>query len=314
MMLRMGGRGGGGVPGGDAYMNYGYIDWQFSPAAYLRFGRQNTVFAAMSPLQMLGTSSGHVVAIGFGNFNHTSTRDGARLSIKFSDMMGLDVMAIDPDNDNAEDPVGYGTTATGVNREENSIPRLDVALPIKLGSLTIVPSLTYLTQEYDEVAAGNDNSVDILGYALSIKLALGTFSFTGEVVAGDNLANGNYSGGIGGAETYTDASGNSKVSDSENLAWFGMVSIKLGPSSLNLMYGSNSYENDNDGGTVAAPLKTEVERTFYGISWPIGVAKGLTIRPEYMVYDYDESATVQGVTGINNGKESIAGVQFMLAF
>jgi len=51
----------------------------------------------------------------------------------------------------------------------------------------------------------------------------------------------------------------------------------------------------------------------YGISWPISVAKGFTIRPELMFYDYDDSAQIEG-SQFDRGSEWVLGVQAMLVF
>jgi hypothetical protein len=52
----------------------------------------------------------------------------------------------------------------------------------------------------------------------------------------------------------------------------------------------------------------------YGLSCPISIAKGFTIRPELMGYDRDSGATVGNTTERNFGKEYIVGVQFQLTF
>jgi hypothetical protein len=77
------------------------------------------------------------------------------------------------------------------------------------------------------------------------------------------------------------------------------------------MYGQIDYENDE--GPTSLPTLYDYTQKFYGISWAIGVAKGFTIRPELMFYDFDKDAQVAGST-INFGKEWLLGLQFMLVF
>ena len=52
----------------------------------------------------------------------------------------------------------------------------------------------------------------------------------------------------------------------------------------------------------------------YGVSVPISIAKGFSIRPEFMYYDFDSSAQVGGVSGVDLGNEWLLGLQFLLAF
>lgn len=297
---------------GETYINYAWIDWQLTPAAYLRFGRQTSAFAIMAPQQMVGTNTGHIVGIGWGNVHGGASWDAVRLYYKFSDAVRLELELVDPDTDNAEVVAAFpGESATAVVREENTLPRLDVALPITMGNLVLEPSVTYSVQDYDQVAGGADDSVDIYGVALGVNWGMGMFSFAGEIVYGQNLGDGAYSGGVGTASAYLDAAGNLKVEDSEVLSWWAQVGLKLGPSTLYLIYGSCNVQNDND---TASSAKTDFTRTMYGASWPISVAKGFTIRPELMWYDYDDSAELQGNPPVDQGKEMIFGIQAQLVF
>lgn len=310
IQLRGGGRGGASVAGGDVYFNYLWIDWQLSPTFYLRFGRQTQAFAIMAPQQFLGQNSGHIVGAGFGNVHGGSARDAVRAYIKLSDNVRLELQALDPDNDSAEVVSGFTPTPGGILREENTIPRFDVAVPITLGNVTIEPSGTYLTQDYDQVGANQDDSVDIWGLALGVKAGFGVFSFAGELTIGENLGVGNYAGGTNAVPSFFVSGGRTNVEDAQIMSWWGQVGIKLGPSTLYLVVGQNSVELDNAG---AVGAKTEIDRAMYGISWPIAVSKGLTLRPEAFVYDFDDGATVAG-TPQNLGEEKVVGLQVMLTF
>jgi hypothetical protein len=322
LMELRGGEVGGGTTTDPAYVNYAWIDWQLSPAAYLRFGRQTQAFSIMAPQQMVGFQSGHVVGIGYGNIHGGSSRDGVRLYYKFSDMARIEVQLLDPDNDGNEVIGGvtfqgitfpaFSTQAGGVRREENVIPRFDVSLPLTFGNVVIEPSFTYLKQEYDEVAAGWDDSVDIWGLALGGRGAFGMFSFAAEINYGQNLGDGNYVGGApANALAYTPDGGSTwLVEDAKILAFWLQIGLKLGPSTVYGIYGQSKTEWDN----LASPGVTgEVTRKMYGISWPISVVKGFTIRPELMFYDLDDGARF-GTSRVDFGDETLFGIQAMLVF
>ncbi len=290
-----------------------WIDWQINPANYLRFGKQTQAFAIMAPQQYLGQASAHIVGAGFGNVHGGTARVGARWYTKFSDAVRMEVALYDPDNDNAEAPlIGAPSIPTASITEENTIPRLDVALPMTFGNFTIEPSGTYLSQDYTNIAGGADDSLDIWALCVGLNFGMGMFSFQGEITYGQNLGNGNYVGGGYPASGY-DSNGDGfvdKVSDTDVLSWWAQVGLKLGPSTLYFIYGMINQQNDDDG---AQGAKTDFDQTMYGISWPISVAKGFTLRPELMFYDYDDSAQIKGST-LDRGSEWILGVQAMLVF
>jgi len=295
------------------YWELAYIDWQINPANYLRFGRQTQTFAIYAPQQMLGQGSGHIVGAGFGNVHGGTARTGVRWYSKFSDAARLEVQLLDPDNDNGEALfIGAPPTTGNAVNEENVLPRLDVSVPLTFGNFTIEPSGTYLTQDYTNIAAGIDDSADAWGLACGLGFSAGMFSFNGEIVFGQNLGSGNYVGGGLPASGYdSNADGIvDKVEDTDVLSYWLQVGLKLGPSTLYLIYGNINVQNDNDG---ALGAKTDYDQTMYGISWPISIAKGFTIRPELMFYDYDDSAQVKGSTR-DNGSEWVLGLQAMLVF
>ena len=170
--------------------------------------------------------------------------------------------------------------------------------------------------EYDQVPVGDD-SYTMWGLSLGGTGSWGMFSLTGEITWGQNLGGGSYRGGEGAFPIlYPDPStGNGVIADGEVIAWFIDVGFKFGPSKVNVMYGMESYENDEGptSGSIVLPTLYKYDKTFYGVSWAIGVAKGFSIRPELMFYDYDKDAQVLGST-FNMGKEWLLGIQFQLIF
>ena len=321
---------------GSAFVwNYAYIDWVLSPNDFIRFGRQTQAFAIRAPSQMVGSSRGHVVGNQFGNLHGGTTRDGVRWYHTFTDTVKMEIALYDPDNDaggpRANEAIGAfspevvsGSTATIF--EENVLPRIDVTVPLNFGSFRLWPSFTYLQQKYDQVAIGAEDSVDIWGFALGAQAKFGPLTFNAEFGFGENLGVGNYVGAAfatpagWNSNAAVAGAGNDAINDAKVTAWWLDVGWKIGPATIHGIVGSSTYKREDDPttGVTAAGLAmgTNLDQTtwMYGISVPISVAKGFTIRPEMMGYDLDTGATVGNVTERDMGKEYIIGVQFMLVF
>jgi hypothetical protein len=312
-------------PGADVSVEwtYGWIDWRFNPNVYLRVGRQTQAFAIMAPATTMGWNGRggpHIIGINFGNVHGGSSRDAIRLYWKFNDMVRLELQAMDPDNDpNYVPGVTLQQPATlggGTVTEENTIPRFDISLPITIGNFVIEPSGTWVQQKANAVEAGDDDSLDCYGIAVGIKAGFGPVILGGEFTWGQNLGNANYAGAANWGATAYDADGDGDadiVEDTDGYAWWFHLGFKLGPATIFGIVGENN--TDNDGSPVAGDaLEFDIDHWMYGVSVPISVAKGFTVRPEFMYYDYDSSAEVGGVTGVDRGDQWLLGVQFQLVF
>ena len=308
-------RGGGGFESTTTGFIYAWIQWQITPNNSITFGRQTTNFARFIPNQWIGTHVTTILGVGFGNVNHTTQKTGIKGYWRISDMLGLvwglwqaDVFAPSP---GLVVVTGAGTISTLAN-PENKLPRIDLALPIRFSWGRLEPAFTVAKAEYDQIPQGDD-SYTMWGLSLGGTGSFGMFSFTAEITWGQNLGGGSYRGAEGDTPVYypDPATGAGKVADSNSLAWFIDVGFKFGPSKVNVMYGQIEYENDE--GPAALPTLFKYTQKFYGISWAIGVAKGFTIRPELMFYDFDKDAQIAGST-VNMGKEWLLGLQFMLVF
>jgi hypothetical protein len=327
LRLRVGGDTAGTTP---INLYYAWMKYRFSDRFSMQFGRQNTLLAPMSAAQYSGYAQwGHIVAIGWGNQNHTSLRDGITAEFVLSPMVRLQMGIFDPDTDDGEAPItgnagnGFGVDNTPagsippVVREENDIPRFDIALPINWNWLTIVPSFSWLAQDYDQVAAGSENDLDCWAVALSARASFGPFSIQGEITFGENLGSGNYSGGsllTSDKTSYQDVNNNWRISDTDDLAWFIQLAWKFGPATLYGMYGQLNSESEGDPMVGLDAAEYDVTQEFYGLSCPISIGGGFTIRPELFFYDYDDSALMAGNQNRDLGEEMILSVLFMLAF
>jgi hypothetical protein len=303
---------------------FAYIDYHFSEKFRMRFGRQFTILAPMSPSQLSGTAQyGHIVGINFGNVNHTSTRDGMTAEFKLSPMVRLQVGIFDNDTDNREAPLGFGTNPVPAGavpptiREENDLPRFDIALPISWNWLKVVPSFSYLTQEYDQVASGSESDIDAWAGALSASATFGPFSIEGEIVFGENLGSGNYVGGSllnSNLTSYQDPNNNWRIADTDDLAWYIELSWKFGPATLYGMYGQLNSESEGNPMVGLDAAEYDVTRQFYGFACPISIGGGFTIRPELFFYEYDDSALMAGNQNLDMGEEMLIALLFMLHF
>ena len=202
--------------------------------------------------------------------------------------------------------------------EQTVFPRLDVAATLKLGPLTLIPSLTYLNVEYDGVAAGSQDEVTVIGYSLGVKAGFGPAIFVCEITMGENFRDAGLNDAVAAtsmasqnqmAVAYLDAVGNTQVADTECLSWFANLMFKTGPATISLMYGVVKAENDVGAGGAD---DWEYESTFYGISVPIKVAKGFTIRPEATFYDEGDRKLGGATTEL--GSQSLYGVNFQVTF
>jgi hypothetical protein len=265
--------------------------------------------------------------VGYGNL-HASNGDMLKAYVKFNDMIRMEFAIQDPDTDDAEAPANFpNADATGAtNREENDIPRLDIAFPITIGNFTIEPSATYLTQDYDQVAPGYEDSIDIWGVAVGAKAGFGPVTISAEITYGHNLGNGNYTGAghagsaaaIPARARAVDANGDgiaNEIEDSD--VWMGWIQFdfNFGPATLKLAWGIEDVQND--GGIIVGD-EVDTTRMGYALALPINVAKGFTITPTVIYFDRDDSAhdgTVRaGNPDVDYGDQLLVGVQFNLKF
>jgi hypothetical protein len=210
-----------------------------------------------------------------------------------------------------------GAAIFGTSTQENQLPRIDLALPIRFAWGRIEPSVTWSTATYDQLPAGAEDSYDMYGFSLGGEGSWGMFSVTAEVTWGRNLGGGSYRGAeLARPIAYIPSSGGTaKIADADTLAYLIDVGFKFGPNKIDLYYLSNKSENDGDPGLAQSSdsAQYDITQVMYGISWGIGVAKGFTIRPELNFYDFDSSAQVAGTT-VDFGKEWLLGLQFQLVF
>jgi hypothetical protein len=326
-------RGGGDAAGAvDGRLYDAWIMWQLSPGFRLQIGRIAQTFSSATPPPYQGHALAHVFLIGFGNM-HISNRDQIKAHINFSDATRLEIALVDPDS-RTQEYAAILPPAPGIPAldEETVIPRIDLALNMKLGNWTIEPALTYLNQKYDQVSAGSDDNIASFGASIWLKAGFGNFILQGELNYGENLGVGNYTGALpfnrgptqpgimaGPPAPYTDSAGNLKVEDGEMLGFWIAPGFKMGAATIFVYFG---YEkSENDGSPLITTDDLSVSQMAYGVSIPISITKGFSIRPEFTYYDFDDSAKLDDsdpgpATNLSydRGNAYSLGVQFMLVF
>jgi hypothetical protein len=238
-----------------------------------------------------------------------------------SDMIGLVWGLYDADVTAPSAGIALATTSAAITTnfglpQENQLPRIDLALPIRFSWGRLEPSVTWSTATYDQFPAGAEDSYDMYGVSLGGTGSWGMFSATAEVTWGRNLGGGSYRGAEGARPiAYLDSAGTIRIADADSLSYLIDVGFKFGPNKIDLYYLSAKYENDGDPSLAQSSDSAQYDYTvsMYGISWGIGVAKGFTIRPELNFYDFDSSAQVAATT-VDFGKEWLLGLQFQLVF
>jgi len=307
---------------------YAWIDWHVNPNLYFRFGRQDQTFAgAYAPAQGMAWNDGHIIGLGYGNITAQS-RDAVRAFIKFNDNVRMEIQLLDPNTESAGNtelniPAQAGTGAANA-RESNVWPRFDLSVPIKVANFTIEPGFTYLKQNWDQVAAGNDDSYNVWGLTLGASAGFGPFSIMGEVTWGRNLgSNQSHWGAANGqATTYLNTLGQTKIEDGETLAAFIQLGFDFGPFAIQGIIGYCNGQNDGDPAISRDAAEWDRTQMMYGLNFPIKVTKTFTITPQIWYYDLDSDAKVGGAagsaarSGINTdfGTDLVIGMTFQLVF
>jgi hypothetical protein len=305
---------------------YMWMDYKINEMVHFRVGRQPGAFSVFTPTaDALGYSDLYSLLVNYGNIQVTDA-DSVKLYWKFNDNVRLELQAEDPNQDAGEAPAGFAAEPGGVVREENDLPRFDIALPINFGNFKFEPAFTWLSQDYDQVAAGLEDSVDMWGLSLGASASFGPLTLSGEINYGQNLGDDSY-GGAGGTPGWAgiiangravdhDGDGiNESIEDSDYLGAWIQLAYKFGIATFQVAVGMEQIENDGTA-RLGGNDDIDTERWGIGVSLPISVAKGFIVCPAITYYDNDDGAS----DGVNNpltvdyGDITIVGVQFMLVF
>jgi hypothetical protein len=299
--------------GDDGYgLRHAYGWWDVTPGFRLLVGKSTTPFSPLTPAQTMGTRSGHlnVIGAGYGEFysgRFAQVRGSFNLP---SDMGRIELTLSDP----------KPSTITPTNVDANAladvdavIPRIDLTAAMYFGALKLYPGVFWQMQSYDNVAAGDD---DVTSYGLTFGLSWGTgpFSVEGEINYGENwglTGSGGYAGaGLAwGGELTPTVRANGDIEDAECLGYWVSLGFKVMPNAT--LYGTfGQLYVENDG--LSDTNHTDINSTMYGLRFPIDVAKGFRISPEFFIYD-DGDDDFNG-TDTDFGGYWLLGAQFQVTF
>ena len=308
-------------------LRHAYGWWDVNPAFQIMAGKSTTPFSPLNPSQMMGTRSGsvNIIGVGYGNF-YAGRFTQVRGTFKFGKMGRVAIALVDPNGKLSigSDPVVPVTLGTN----NTKIPRIDVGVPLYFGAVSLYPSFCYQHQSYDGTQtpgpnpAQVDNNVTSWIGSLGLKAGFGGFGIAVEGNYGQNWANmrGLFGGSssanasIGSSAPISGATldNNNNINDAKTWAYWIDLSYKLGPVTPHLLWGQQRSENQWAG----TSRDVRITNRMVGLSIPITLAKGFSIRPEFMWYDDGETDSVNPTTGVKDefGSYGLYGVQFQITF
>jgi hypothetical protein len=296
-----------------AVIRHAYGWWDVNPMFQIMAGHSTTPFSPLNPSQLLGTRSGslNIIGVGYGDY-YAGRFVQVRGTFKFSPAVKLEIALVDPNGIMAfgdDFPTNYGAQNT-------MVPRIDVSLPLYLGPVQLFPGFLWQNRGVDDPTwngrPADDNVTTWIG-TLGGKFGMGPFALSGEFNYGENWGN---TRGLAGASMPAQIASASirqdnNLNNAQTWSWWVDLSYKFGPVAPSLIFGMMNTENTR--GISGRDYDVEAESMMYGISVPITLAKGFTLRPELMWYD-DGDLDITDQPSQNLGKYSIFGVQFQITF
>jgi len=323
-------------PVDNVFTRYSYGWWDFG-AGKLTVGQDNTGFSPLNPLQMCGTGSSQfkVIGLGFGNI-YSGRVYQVRGDFKLGETGSLGIALVDPhgsslaqgmyltNSGGAHPAWDYQITPAG--NDETTMPRVDISAVLKFGPVSVYPGLLYNKKTWDDVAAGQDDTITTSLYSLGVKYAMGPFGVSAEYTGGTNpgdadlLTDGTYFGygplGFGtGLDMAAVVDSTGKVSDTNLTAYWVDLSYKFGYNTIHAIYGSQSIQNDSvpcllTGGT---DVKIENTRTVMTFNVWIPLSKHMIVIPEVNFWDYGDRQ-IKGLDDAELGKANIYGINWLFIF
>ncbi len=296
-------------------LRHAYGWWDVNSNLRLTAGKTTTPFSPLHPSQLIGTrsKSWNIVGAGFGDI-YPSRIPQIRGTYKFNNDVRVALALVDPNG--IAEVVGNKGPWKQKGVSSSKIPRIDIGVPITLSWMKLYPSFMWqrktieILEEPDNPEYPTNYAVTTYIASLGLKTGFGPVSFSAEGQWGKNWGNaGGFMGytypAIFSSVGYKDR----RVSDADVYSFWLDLAYKVGIVTPHLMYGEMKTENKYGGTDLDSKSK------MMGVSCPIDVAKGLRVRPEFMVYD---EGTIHNRGEINGdyeaGKYFIVGAQFQITF
>jgi len=302
-----------------AQLRHAYGWWDVNSQFQVLAGWTTTPFSPLNPSQLLGTAdhSLNVIGMGYGEF-YSGRFPQVRATFNMNKMFGIALAVVDPnggtrfiDASGTIDPQDYTTNT--------KIPRFDLGAHINIGPVKLYPSVLWQQRTFDkQVASSIDDSVSTYAGSLGLKFGMGPVLLSAEGQYGQNW--GNTRSGIGvnptagnsGVTAYMRTpTSEAQLDNTTNWAYWVDLAFKFGPITPHLIFGQFSSAGDDN------PMS--YQSMMYGISCPIQLAKGFSVRPELMWYDDGDNNTSWNnstgkATNVDSGSYQVFGVQFQITF
>jgi hypothetical protein len=279
-----------------SYLRHWYGTWNFGPGTLVIGQTWVPTFACVSGVMHETGNS-----ILFGDWSGGSRRPG--LQLWFPTEMGtLKIGAMEPNFSAA------GTVVAAATDLDYTLPRLEASMAFKkFGPVGFTLFAGYNT--YSEVITATDKEYDIDTWVVGglVSVDVGPFTFKGLLWDSQNVTQFGMDANAG--NPFNPQLINDSVEDTDTLGFFlvglfkasDMVSVEVG-------YGRVKSEIENGAGV---PDSEDVDQMYY-VSVPISVAKGLTITPEIIKYDYKD--IINAGVSTDEGDAWVYGINWLINF
>ncbi len=300
--------------GSDLKLRHAYGTWQVNESWQILAGQTSTPFAPLNPDIAMVNNSGQSV----GNVS-PGRQSQIRFTRRFLNRKGAFAIAVlDPNNG---DIINDSITGDPLGDKESTLPRIDVGAAFNSFNWQLFPSLFFQEQTYTNlVTPGSDDEVTSWGGAFGVRRGFGSVVVSAEYGMGQNWGNtkmslsGSPAGNNAGAFAFAD-NGVTRIADTDNAGLWVDVGFRFTANEtrgvIHVIAGELSSEVDDFG--------IDYSSSVFGISVPIDmpwVARGFRIRPEVFVFDHGDNTvlTASGLQEVDNGEETIFGVQLQYTF
>lgn len=300
--------------GDDVKLRHAYGTWQINENWQILAGQTSTPFAPLNPSVAMVHNSGQSV----GNVS-PGRQSQVRFTYKFLSKRGAFAFAfVDPNNG---DTLQDASTGTDVDLGEKStdFPRIDMGVAYRAFNWQVFPSVFFQRQTYDNVASKGIDDVDSWGASIGAKRGFGPVVVSFEYGRGQNWGNtkmsqsGSPAGDNAAGVTYLNDRGRNTLANNDNENYWIDVGYRFTAGevkgTIHFIAGeSNSTIDDINQGYSSSMV---------GISAPMDlpwIARGFRIRPEIFVFDHGNSDFRANDRKVEQGNETIVGVQLQYTF
>jgi hypothetical protein len=309
-------------------MRHAYGWWDMSPMFQLMAGHSTTPFSPLFPSQLMGMNDNslNVIGMGYGEF-YSGRFVQVRGTFRFSKAISLAVALVDPNGGTQYVNAAPAGITPQDYQDNTKIPRIDAGASIDVGPVSIKPSVLWSQRTFDKTTTQAqtstlDDKVGVYAASLGVRFGMGPFKLEAEGQYGKNW--GNTYSGIGANPTARNSgislfrptlTADYALDDTTCWSYWVDLAFKFGAITPHLIVGQQNVSGDKN------PMS--YQSLMYGVSVPIQLAKGFSVRPEIMFYDDGNDNTAWsngtatqpiGQSKVDAGSYALYGVQFQITF